>query len=51
MTDEFEYEVPLGILGKLFDKLTLKNYMTNFLLIRNKTILEVAEKSIPSKIH
>ena len=43
MTDEFEYEVPFGFIGKIFDKLILKNYMTNFLKIRNKTIKEVAE--------
>jgi len=44
MIDEFEYEVPFGFLGKIFDNFILQNYMTNFLLIRNKTIKEVAEK-------
>lgn len=44
MTDEFEYEVPFNIIGKLFDNLILKKYMTNFLLIRNKTIKEVGER-------
>lgn len=44
MTDEFEYEVPFSIIGKLFDKLILKKYMTKFLLTRNQTIKEVGEK-------
>lgn len=44
MTDEFEYEVPFSIIGKLFDNLILKKYMTNFLLTRNQTIKEVGEK-------
>lgn len=44
MDDIFEYEAPLGILGKIFDKLILKNYMTRFLLVRNKVIKDVAEQ-------
>jgi ligand-binding SRPBCC domain-containing protein len=44
MTDVFEYEVPLGPLGALFDRLVLKKYMTNFLITRNALIKEVAEK-------
>jgi ligand-binding SRPBCC domain-containing protein len=43
MIDRFEYEVPFGIIGKLFDKLILKNYMTRFLLIRNQVLKELAE--------
>jgi len=43
MIDEFRYESPLGILGKLADKLFLKQYMTNFLLRRNKLIKLHAE--------
>ena len=44
MTDEFEYEAPFNIIGKLFDKLILKKYMTKFLITRNNTIKEVAER-------
>ncbi|MBK8636418.1 MAG: SRPBCC family protein [Saprospiraceae bacterium] len=43
MTDVFIYTSPLGILGKMADKMFLKRYMTNFLLQRNKVIKEVAE--------
>lgn len=45
MTDIFYFEAPLGILGELFSKLILKNYMKNFLIKRNATIKEVAETS------
>ncbi len=44
MTDKFEYEVPFGFAGKIFDKLILKSYMTDFLMTRNEVIKEVAEK-------
>jgi len=44
MIDKFQYKVPFGILGKLFDILILKNYMTRFLKIRNGVLKEVAEK-------
>jgi ligand-binding SRPBCC domain-containing protein len=43
MSDKFEYEVPFGIAGKLFDKLVLKKYMTNLLKHRNETIKNLAE--------
>jgi len=43
MTDIFEFESPLGIIGKLFNKFFLKNYMTGFLLERNKLIKATAE--------
>ncbi len=45
MLDEFRYEVPYGWLGELFDRLVLKNYMTNLLTQRNKLIKAEAEKS------
>ncbi|MCK6641769.1 MAG: SRPBCC family protein [Bacteroidia bacterium] len=44
MTDIFYYEVPLGPLGVLFDRLVLKTYMTKFLLKLNELIKEVAER-------
>ncbi len=43
MTDHFEFSSPYGILGKLFDKLILKNYLKRFLIVRNTVIKEFAE--------
>ena len=43
MTDIFEFESPLGVLGKLFNKLVLTNYMNGFLEDRNQTIKRIAE--------
>jgi len=43
MTDNFEFSSPYGLLGKLFDKLILKNYMKSFLIERNQVIKEFAE--------
>lgn len=43
MVDVFKYEVPFSILGKLFDHLILKRYMTNFLLERNRVIASELE--------
>ena len=43
MTDYFEYKSPLGILGKLVDKIVLKKYMTDLLTQRNRIIKEFAE--------
>lgn len=43
MTDVFTYESPLGLLGKLADKVFLKNYLTSFLIKRNGVIKECAE--------
>lgn len=45
MTDIFDFESPLGIIGKMFNKLFLKNYMKNFLLERNRLIKTTAESS------
>lgn len=45
MTDIFDFESPLGIIGKMFNKVFLKNYMKNFLLERNKLIKTTAESS------
>ena len=46
MNDTFEYEVPFGFIGKLFDFLILKRYMMRFLLTRNAFLKEMAERSI-----
>jgi ligand-binding SRPBCC domain-containing protein len=43
MEDIFDYEAPLGILGKLADVFFLKKYMTDFLGKRNQIIKEFAE--------
>lgn len=44
MIDKFEYEVPFGILGRLFDRIVLKNYMTRFLVTRNQIMKSIMEK-------
>ncbi len=43
MLDYFEYDSPLGILGKIADYIFLKKYMTNLLMKRNKAIKDFAE--------
>jgi len=43
MKDIFDYDSPLGILGKLADVLFLKKYMTELLEKRNFVIKEFAE--------
>ena len=43
MIDLFEYEVPYGWLGKVFDKLYLSKYILRLLHQRNRTIREYGE--------
>ena len=43
MTDTFVYGTPMGILGRLFDRLVLEKYMYQLLSERNRIIKEVAE--------
>ena len=43
MTDIFEFHSPFGIIGKIFNRIFLKNYMKKFLLVRNKLIKFTAE--------
>lgn len=43
MKDVFEFESPLGIIGKCFNTLILTAYMTRFLKARNNMIKDVAE--------
>ncbi len=43
MKDVFDFESPLGVLGRLANSLFLKTYMTNLLYRRNLTIKEFAE--------
>lgn len=43
MTDEFEFESPLGPIGKIANYLFLKNYMKQFLIKKNKELKKFAE--------
>lgn len=43
MKDRLTYETPFGVFGKIFDKRILKNYLTTFLLNRNKVLKNLAE--------
>lgn len=43
MIDEFDFESPLGFLGKITDQLVLKDYLTKLLKQRNKVIKKSAE--------
>lgn len=43
MKDVFSFQSPFGIVGKLFDRLVLTNYLTKFLIERNQLIKEYAE--------
>lgn len=49
MTDVFEFASPFGVVGKIFDWLFLKRYMTKFLSERNKMIKEIAESQESNK--
>jgi ligand-binding SRPBCC domain-containing protein len=46
MSDRFEYSVPYGIVGKLFDRVVLRKHMIRFLSTRNQVLKEIAEKVI-----
>ena len=43
MRDVFDFDAPLGLLGRLANRLFLARYMRRFLLIRNETLKAVAE--------
>lgn len=43
LIDIFEFEAPLGFLGKIANRLFLKNYMERLLVERNEHLKEVAE--------
>ncbi|MEE1897655.1 SRPBCC family protein [Flavobacterium rakeshii] len=49
MIDVFDYESPLGLLGKMANGLFLKQYMKRLLEKRNQTIKEFAEDSAKHK--
>lgn len=44
MIDKIIYEVPFGIVGRIFDYLILKRYMRNLIEKRNKVLTELSEK-------
>lgn len=46
MTDEFVFEAPLGILGKLVEWLFLKRYMKKLLKKRNEALKTIAEAGL-----
>jgi ligand-binding SRPBCC domain-containing protein len=46
MTDEFEFESPLGFIGRLTDKLWMRAYLTELLAKRNEVIKQAAESLI-----
>lgn len=43
MRDDFDYEAPLGTLGRVANRLFLENYMRRFLTLRSIRIKEAAE--------
>ena len=43
MTDMLEFQSPFGIAGRIFNKLILTNYLTKFLIDRNRHIKAYAE--------
>ena len=50
LTDRFEFESPLGTLGKWFNAAILTSYMRNFLLRRNEIIRQFAESGEWKKV-
>ena len=45
MIDIFRFAAPLGFIGKIAERLFLKNYMKFFLLERNREIKQLAEST------
>lgn len=45
MKDVLKYKTPYGIFGRIFNKLVLKNHLTNFLKERNHAIKIEAQKN------
>lgn len=50
MRDLFDYDSPLGFVGKIADFLFLENYMRDLLIARNELIKKVAESDEWQKI-
>ena len=49
MIDIFIFESPFGIIGKIFSQVFLKSYLRNFLIERNRMIIEILESSFTNK--
>ena len=45
MRDVFDYTTPLGVLGRLADRIFLQRYMTGLLIARNQVLKETAESN------
>jgi ligand-binding SRPBCC domain-containing protein len=43
LRDEFRFAAPLGVLGRIAERLMLRRYMTRFLLTRNAVLKRTAE--------
>jgi ligand-binding SRPBCC domain-containing protein len=43
MVDRFEFESPIGVLGRIVDRLLLFGYMRRFLVRRNEVLKNLAE--------
>ncbi len=43
MRDRFEFESPLGVLGRIADRLFLTSYMRRFIVLRNEVLKQLAE--------
>jgi ligand-binding SRPBCC domain-containing protein len=43
MRDEIRFSAPFGVLGLMVERMVLRNYLTRFLLERNKFVKQVAE--------
>ena len=50
MTDKLTMEAPYGLIGKLVNRLFLKNYIQKFLTQRNQVIKQYAESGDWKKI-
>jgi|SRR5690606_38808450 Uncharacterized conserved protein len=50
MTDRFDFGSPLGVLGRLVNRLVLTNYLRKFLLKRNRLIKQYAESGLSIEI-
>jgi ligand-binding SRPBCC domain-containing protein len=46
MQDELRFSSPLGALGSIVDRLVLRDYLTRFLLARNKCVKQIAESGM-----
>jgi len=49
MRDRFEFESPLGILGRMANWLFLTSYMRRFLVRRNQVLKQLAESTEGSR--